>query len=139
MLVVCEPSVYSVMQLSSPRTPLVTSFSHNDAMHARRCGHIERVLSTAGLHLAASQLCSPTHAQAASQPQTEQLCTGCCTLKEKCTIYGLSWLQFLALSGLSLWRHVVCGCGCSGKLCFSILLPAGAMVPEVLSVTSSST
>lgn len=62
-----EPSIYSMMQLSSHRMPLITSFAHNDAMHTRWCGHIEQVFSTAGLQLAASQIRSPTHVQAASQ------------------------------------------------------------------------
>lgn len=67
IVVVYEPSIYSMMQLSSHRMPLITSFAHNDAMHTRWCGHIEQVFSTVGLQLAASQIRSPTHAQAASQ------------------------------------------------------------------------
>lgn len=67
MAVVFEPSIYSMMQLSSHRMLLITSFVHNDAMHICWCGYIEQVFSTAGLQLAASQIHNPTRAQAASQ------------------------------------------------------------------------
>ena len=97
-VVVCEPSIYSVMQLSSHRMLLTTSLVHNDTMHTRWCGLIEQGFSTAGLQLAASQVCSPTHAQAAAQISDRTALYQLLHLEwEMYLLWSLSWLKFLAL------------------------------------------
>lgn len=138
-VVVYEPSIYSVMQLSSHRMPLITSFAHNDAMHTGWCRHIEQVFSTAGLQLAASQIRSPTHAQAASQ------------IPDRTALYLLLHLEremdllwsFLAsvLGGVGPFSLEACTMWLwpFRELCFSILTLEGCHgVRRVLSMTSSS-
>lgn len=121
---VYEPTIYSMMQLSLHRMLLVSSFVHNDAMHAW-CGCMGQVCSVAGLQLAASQILDPTRAQAASQ------------ISDRTALYLLHYLEgemyllwsFLAavlgslgpfsLETCSMWLWLL------GRLCFSILFHEG--------------
>lgn len=65
----------------------------------------------------------PQHKQL-YRSQTEQLCTYCITSTENVPFMVLSWLQFLAVQGLSLCRQVT-WLWPLGELCFSILMHEG--------------